>query len=158
MELLKPSSQKVQAALAAQGVPCIVKEFPASTRTSAEAAAAIGCDVAQIAKSLVFRCRESDRPLLVIASGSNRVNETTISQIIGEPIGKASADFVREKTGFAIGGIPPVAHAEPIQTLIDEDLLHHNQLWAAAGTPHSVFQLTPDTLMQITQGQVVSVK
>ena len=155
---LKASARRVQAALAERGFAFDVREFPASTRTSAEAAAAIGCAVGQIAKSLVFRARRSGRPVLVVASGANRVDERKVGRLIGEEIGRADADFVREKTGFAIGGVPPVGHAEPPLTLIDEDLLGFDQIWAAAGTPNAVFRLTPNDLAAMTAGQAADVK
>jgi prolyl-tRNA editing enzyme YbaK/EbsC (Cys-tRNA(Pro) deacylase) len=155
---LSSSAEKVQMALQALGFSGEVLELPDTTRSAAEAAVAIGCDVAQIAKSLVFRKTQSDRPLLVIASGVNRVNEKAISQRVGEKIAKADAEFVRQQTGFAIGGIPPVGHTNPIETLIDEDLLQYSEIWAAAGNPNAVFRLTPENLRQLTQGQVISVK
>jgi prolyl-tRNA editing enzyme YbaK/EbsC (Cys-tRNA(Pro) deacylase) len=155
---LKASAQRVQAALAEFGFACDVREFPESTRTSAEAAAAIGCAVGQIAKSLVFRARRSGRPVLVIASGANRVDENKIGRLIGEKIGRADAAFVREKTGFAIGGVPPLGHAEPPLTLIDEDLLEFSEVWAAAGTPNAVFRLTPGDLAAMTAGRTADVK
>jgi prolyl-tRNA editing enzyme YbaK/EbsC (Cys-tRNA(Pro) deacylase) len=155
---LKPSAQRVQDAMLAQGFTNRVVELPDSTRTAAEAADAIGCQVAQIAKSLVFRCTNSGSPLLVVASGINRVNESRIADWLQEPIGKADADFVRESTGFVIGGVPPIGHVVPLRTLIDEDLLQYEGIWAAAGHPRAVFQLTPETLVQMTGGQVLSVK
>src|SRR5687767_14900136 len=118
---LRGSARRVQDALREQGFGFEVVELPQSTRSAAEAAQAVGCQVAQIAKSLVFRGTESGRPVLVIASGANRVNERRVSEFIGERIGKADADFVREATGFAIGGVPPVGHTQPVETLIDED-------------------------------------
>lgn len=133
-----------------------VSTFPDGTRTAADAAAAIGCDVAQIVKSLVFR-REGGAPLLVVASGVNRVDEAKVAALVGEPIGKADAAFVRAATGFAIGGVPPAGHAEPIETLVDRDLLEHDEIWAAAGTPRTVFPLTPDELVAMTGGRVVDV-
>ena len=155
---LKASARRVQAALAEHGFGFDVREFPESTRTSAEAAAAIGCAVGQIAKSLVFRARGSGRPVLVIASGANRVDEKKVGRLIGEKIGRADADFVREKTGFAIGGVPPVGHAEPPLTLIDEDLLGFAEVWAAAGTPNAVFRLTPADLAAMTAGRTADIK
>ena len=154
---LSPSAQKVQRALQAIGLKLEVVELPASTRTSQEAAQAIGCQVGQIAKSIVFRAGTSQRPVLVIASGPNRVNERVIEELIGEPIGKADADFVRQKTGFVIGGVPPVGHVEHLQTFIDQDLLQYADIWAAAGTPHAVFHLTPHELLRMTGGLVVKV-
>ncbi len=155
---LKASAARVQAALSAQGFAFEVREFPAGTRTSAQAAEAVGCGVGQIAKSLVFRTAETDRSVLVIASGANRVSEDKVAALIGEPIGRADADFVRRKSGFAIGGVPPVAHSEAPLVLIDEALLGHDEIWAAAGTPNAVFRLGPDQLVTITGGRVADVK
>ena len=143
------SAVKVQVAL---GPAYQVLEFEASTRTAADAAAAIGCTVAQIAKSLVFRAEASGRAVLVVASGVNRVDEAKVGAILGEKISRADADFVRLKTGFAIGGVPPLAHAEPSPTLIDDALFAFAEIWAAAGTPNAVFRLTPDDLLRLTGG------
>jgi prolyl-tRNA editing enzyme YbaK/EbsC (Cys-tRNA(Pro) deacylase) len=155
---LSPSARRVQAALQGFGLTLEVVELPASARTSAEAAAAIGCAIGQIAKSLVFRGIESGRPILVIASGANRVDEARLSQIAGEPVAKGDADFVRQQTGFAIGGVPPVGHASRLDTYLDADLWQHTQIWAAAGTPHAVFRLVPDDLVRLTSGQVIQVE
>jgi len=154
---LSPAAQRVQAALQALCLECQVVELPASTRTAPEAAAAVGCSVGQIVKSLIFRGKESGRAVLTLVSGANRVNEGTLSGLMGEPVGKADADFVREQTGFAIGGVPPLAHAHPILTFIDEDLLQYEEIWAAAGTPNAVFRLHPADLQRMTGGQVVKV-
>ncbi len=156
--MLSSSAQKVQAALQAHGYDLQVVELPDSTRTAAEAAQAIGCQVGQIVKSLVFKGKRSGRAILVEASGSNRVDERALEALIGEPLGKADADFVRERTGFVIGGVPPVAHAEELPTYIDEDLLQYSEIWAAAGTPHAVFRLTPEALLALTGGQVAALK
>ena len=155
---LSPSAQKVQDTLRALGFDCSVIEFVESTRTSAEAAARVGCTLGQIAKSLVFRGQVTRQALLVITSGSNRVDEAKVGQYFGEPIGRADADFVRAATGFAIGGVPPFGHSQPIETFIDEDLLQYATTWGAAGTPNAVFELTPDNLMKMTGGKVVKVK
>jgi prolyl-tRNA editing enzyme YbaK/EbsC (Cys-tRNA(Pro) deacylase) len=155
---ISSSAQKVQEALNEYGVSCQVVEMPQTTRTAEDAARAVGCQVGQIVKSLVFQGKQSRQALLVATSGANRVSEKKIETLISEPLSKADADFVREKTGFAIGGVPPVGHAQPIQILIDEDLLQYDEIWAAAGTPKAVFKLTPDELQKITNGQVVSVK
>ena len=155
---IKDSARRVRDALAARGFDFEVREFPRSTRTAAEAAAAIGCQVAQIAKSLVFRARASGRPVLVLASGANRVDEKAVAALIGEKIGRADAEFVRAATGFAIGGVPPVGHDTPPVTLIDRDLLAHVEIWAAAGTPNAVFRLTPRDLVALTGGQVAEIK
>ena len=151
------SVQRVEQALQAHGMSGRIRRLPASTRSAQEAAAAIGCPVATIAKSLVFRLEASAQALLVIASGSHRVNEQTLSTHVGDRVLKADAQFVREATGFAIGGVPPVGHAGGVQVLIDESLLQHPEIWAAAGTPHAVFWLTPEELIRITGGRVVSV-
>ena len=152
---LSSSALKVQQALNAIGMQLEVVELPDSTRTSVEAAQAIGCLVGQIAKSIIFRALASQRPIMVIASGPNRVNEKVIETLIGEAIGKADADFVRQRTGFVIGGVPPVGHPEQIETFIDMDLLQYPEIWAAAGTPHAVFRLTPADLLRMTGGKLV---
>jgi len=154
---LSESAQKVQDAINRLGLTCEVMELPDSTRTAQEAAQAIGCRVEQIAKSLVFQGRKSNRPILVIASGANRVNEKRLRDLVSEPVRKADADFVREHTGYAIGGIPPVGHTQCIETFLDEDLLKLGEIWAAAGTPHAVFKLTAEDLVKMTQGKVVPI-
>ena len=155
---LSPSVQKVQDAIKGLGFYIDVVELEATTRTSADAAQALGCKVEQIAKSLVFQGKHSHKPILVIASGSNRVNEKRIAELISEPLGKADADFVRQHTGFAIGGVPPVGHLEKLDIFIDEDLLQYGEIWAAAGSPHAVFKLTPLDLVKMTGGRVTSIK
>jgi prolyl-tRNA editing enzyme YbaK/EbsC (Cys-tRNA(Pro) deacylase) len=154
---LSQSALKVKRALQDLGVQLEVIELPASTRTSQEAAQAVHCQVGQIAKSIVFQALPSHRPVLVIASGFNRVDEKLIARLTGEEIGKADAEFVRSHTGFVIGGVPPIGHAEPLETFIDRDLLQYAEIWAAAGTPHAVFRLTPEDLLRITHGEVVQV-
>lgn len=154
---LSESASKVQAALQALGLPCQVIELPDSTRTAPEAAQAVGCQVEQIVKSLVFRTQTSRRAVLVLVSGSNRVNEDRLADLLGEVVVKAEADFVREQSGFAIGGVPPVGHSRPLPTYIDEDLLQYVEVWAAAGTPHAVFKLNPHELPRITGGKVIKV-
>ena len=109
-------------------------------------------------KSLIFRAERSDRAVLVLASGSNRVDEAAVAALLGEPIARADPEFVRTRTGFAIGGVSPVGHLEPLPTFIDEDLLQYDTLWAAAGTPNAVFKLTPDDLVRLTGGRVARVK
>jgi len=155
---LSPSARKIQDALASLDAQFEVVELPASARTAIEAAAAIGCSVGQIAKSIVFRTVQSRTPVLVVASGANRVNEALIAEYVGEAIEKADAAYVREKTGFVIGGVPPLGHAEPILTIIDEDLFAFDELWAAAGTPNAVFKLTASSLAQVTGGTVKGIK
>lgn len=154
---LSPSAQKVQEAIRQRGYSVEVIELPQSTRTAVEAAQAVGCEVAQIVKSLIFKAKRTERPILVIASGANRVNEKTIEALIGEPLGKADADFVRQQTGFVIGGVPPIGHIQPLPTFIDEDLLQYTEIWAAAGTPHAIFKLTPQMLVELCGGQVVKI-
>jgi len=154
---LSLSAQRVQDALQTLGLSLQVVELPNSTRTAVEAAQAIGCQVEQIVKSLIFKSKKSGRPVLVVASGANRVNEKKLAGLIGEPLGKADADFVRQRTGFAIGGVAPVGLTEEIETYVDEDLLQYEEIWAAAGTPHAVFSLTPNDLVKITGGRVVNI-
>jgi prolyl-tRNA editing enzyme YbaK/EbsC (Cys-tRNA(Pro) deacylase) len=156
--MLAPSAQKVQDALAERGFANQVVEMPASTRTSAEAAAAVGCTVGQIAKSLVFKGKHSGTAILVIASGANRVSEKKVAAVVGEPIEKPDAEFVRAQTGFVIGGVPPLGHATPLRTLIDPDLLAFEVIWAAAGTPNALFKLLPSELVAMTGGTVADVK
>lgn len=155
---LSKSAQSVQDALAKKGVKFKVVELSASTRTAQEAADTIGCEVAQIIKSLIFKTKDSHKPILVLASGVNRVNEKSIEKFAGEKITKADADFTREKTGFAIGGVPPLGHIQNIETFIDEDLLKYEILWAAAGTPNAVFDLHSAELVALTHGKVISIK
>jgi len=155
---VRTSAERVRQALAGLGLMPDIKEFSETTRTSAEAAAAIGCTVAQIAKSVVFRAVGMNRAVLVIASGANRVDEKLVAAALGDRIAKADAAFVRDKTGFAIGGVAPVGHTEKPVTLIDEDLLGHAEIWAAAGTPNSVFRLTPQELVAMTDGRVTAIK
>ena len=149
-----PSALKVQAVL---GEDFEVLEFETSTRTAAEAAAAIGCTVGQIAKSLIFRAVDSGRPVLAIASGSVRVDEARLSELLGENIGRADAAFVREQTGYAIGGVPPVGHSADSAIFIDETLLTFDTIWAAGGTPNAVFRLKPDDLVRLTGGTVAEI-
>ncbi len=157
-EELSASARKVQLTLETLGLTVQVVEMPASTRTAQEAAQAVGCQVGQIVKSLVFKTKRTHRPILVVASGQNRVNEKKLEALLDEPLGKADADFVRSRTGFAIGGVPPVGHAESIETFVDEDLLQYESIWAAAGTPKAVFRLTPADLVKITGGKVVDIR
>ena len=158
-QILTKSAQIVQDTLMKKGLSCKVMELPESTRTAQEAANAIGCDVGQIVKSLIFKTRISLRPVLILASGPNRVNEKLIESLVGEKITKADANFTREVTGFAIGGIPPIGHKHLIDLIfIDEDLLKFEDIWAAAGTPNAVFNLKGKDLVGMTQGKVVSIQ
>jgi len=150
---MSSGSERVQAAIARLGFEHRVVVLAETARTAQDAAQALGCSVAQIAKSLVFRGADSGRPVLVIASGVNRVNPAAVAALVGEPIEKADADFVRAQTGFAIGGVPPLGHATPLRTLLDRDLQQQEELWAAAGTPHAVFRLAPAELQAMTAGE-----
>ena len=151
-----PNIERVRERLREQGIETQPVEFAESTRTSADAAAAIGTTVAQIAKSLVFMA--DGQPVLVIACGANRVDTKKLGALLDARITRADADTVRQATGFPIGGVPPVAHATPLRTLIDEDLLAYPSIWAAAGTPNAVFETTPADLVKMTSGQVADLK
>ena len=156
--LSNPSVQRVQEALTAFGGEHRAIELAESARTAADAAQALGCRVGQIVKSLVFRGRRTGRAILVTASGANRVDESRIAVLVTEPVEKGDAAFVRARTGFAIGGVAPVGHAEPLTTLIDADLFTWEEIWAAAGHPNTVFRLSPADLARMTGGRVVGVK
>lgn len=145
-----PTALRTQRLLAEAGIATAVVEFEQSTRTSAEAAAAIGCSVAEIAKSVVFRAKPSGQAVVVVASGDNRVCEDKVARLVGERLGRANADFVREATGYVIGGVSPLGHANPVRVVLDTDLRRFTQIWAAAGTPFSVFPLAPEQLVAIT--------
>lgn len=155
--LLPPATQRVCGALRAAGLDCRIVRHPAGTRTAADAARAIGCEPAQIVKSLVFRGERSGDGVLVLTGGANRVDPELLEAVLGERPGKADAAFVREWTGFAIGGVPPLGHARPMRTLIDADLLVWPEVWAAAGTPDTVFALAPACLPALTGGTVLRV-
>lgn len=155
---LSPSAQKIQDNLRRLGFDLTVIEFPESTRTAQEAAERVGCTLGQIVKSLIFCGQDTGKPILVLTSGSNRVDENRLQAYVGEKIARADAGFVREVTGFAIGGVPPLGHIRSMETYLDEDLLQYEVIWAAAGTPKAMFQLTPAELQRMTGGQVVSVK
>lgn len=154
---LSASAQKVQDALRARGLANTVIELAVPVRTAADAARAVGCEVGQIVKSIVFRARTSGRGVLVLTSGAHRVDEGIIAGLLGEPIDRADPAFVRETTGYAIGGVPPLGHAVAMETFVDEHLLTLGELWAAAGHPNSLFQLTPDELTRLTHGRVTRV-
>lgn len=155
--MLSKNAQSVQEVLEHKGLACQVIELPDSARTAVDAANALGCEVSQIVKSLIFKTANSHKPVLILVSGSNRVDEKVIESHVGEQIKKADADFTREVTGFAIGGIPPVGHKQDIDLIfIDEDLLKFESIWAAAGTPHAVFNMKGVDLVAMTEGQVIS--
>lgn len=155
-ELPEAALRVVKAAVAA-GLPIDVRVMPASTRTAEEAAAACGCTVAQIVKSLIFKGKTSGRPCLLLVSGKNRVNEAALALLLGEPVQRPDADFVRAATGFAIGGIPPLGHATPLVPWLDQDLLQFGTVWAAAGTPSAVFAVDPKALAAATGARVIPV-
>lgn len=138
------------------GITPAIRQFPQGTKTAQDAASALGCDVAQIVKSLVFLA--DGEPVLVLTSGANQVDERRLERLTGKPIRRADADAVRAATGFSIGGVPPLGHARALRVFIDRDLLEYEGLIAAAGTPHTVFRLTPDDLCRITGGAVEDVK
>jgi len=145
-----PTALRTAQVLRAAGLDAGVVEFEQPTCTSAEAAAAIGCSVGEIAKSIVFRGADSGQAVIVVASGENRVSEAKVARAVGEPLARADAEFVRTATGYAIGGVAPIGHAQPVKLLLDEDLRRFRTVWAAAGTPFSVFPLTPDELCRLT--------
>lgn len=153
---LPESAQRVARLLAELGHDKPIVMLPSTGKTSAEAAAGLGCSVAEIAKSIVFRRLDDDAPVVVIASGSNRVDEAKVAARVGA-LGKADARFVREKTGYAIGGVCPIGHAVAPVMLLDRDLFRYDSLWAAAGHPHAVFNLTPRQLQAITGAEVADV-
>lgn len=160
MSTLSPSAQKIQNLLNELGYDYTVVEHAESTRTAQEAADRAGCELAQIVKSLIFRGKTSGKPILVLTSGANRVDEKRISGYAGESIARADADFVRSVTGFAIGGVPPIGHTlrEPMETYLDEDFLPFKTIWAAAGTPNAIFELKTEDLQKMTNGIVTKVK
>ena len=152
---MKASVQRVADALAQLGIHAEIIEFSESTRTAEEAAAAVGCTVGQIVKSLVFMV--DGRPVLALVSGVNRVDTGLLAAVSGGQIARANADAVREATGFSIGGVPPVGHATPLNTYLDRDLLQYERVWAAAGTPNAVFAITPGDLQRITGATVADI-
>jgi len=157
-EPLSAGAQRVQQALAALGCEGRLLQLPRPARTAADAAAAVGCEVGQIVKSLVFAVRGRGMPLLVLTSGANRVDVATLADVVGDSLDKANAEFVRTHTGFAIGGVAPVGHTSALTTLIDEDLMTWQHVWAAGGHPNTVFSLAPQELARITGGRIVRVK
>jgi prolyl-tRNA editing enzyme YbaK/EbsC (Cys-tRNA(Pro) deacylase) len=155
---LSPAAQRVQDALSDAGFACTVTELTVSARTAVEAAEAVGCHLGQIVKSLVFRGKDSGAGILALVSGANLLDEEKLAPLAGEPVEKPGAAFVRETTGFAIGGIPPLGHAQPLRAFIDADLLCYPELWAAAGTPHALFRLAPQELAAMTGGIAADLK
>jgi prolyl-tRNA editing enzyme YbaK/EbsC (Cys-tRNA(Pro) deacylase) len=150
------SVERVRAALLAAGHPDTIRAFPEGTRSAAEAAAAVGCAVAQIAKSVVLRA--GPRPVLVIASGANRVDVAKVARAIGQAVKRADGVWVRDVTGFAIGSVAPLGHLTPPHVLVDEDLAAFGRVWAAAGSPTHVFETTPAELLRISGGRMAAVR
>ena len=138
------------------GIGVSVKQFPAGTRTAVDAAHAVGCDVGQIVKSLVFVA--AGRPVVALVSGANRLDERRLGAAAGEPVEKAGADVVRSATGYSIGGVPPFGHATEVPVFMDRDLLQHPVVWAAAGRPDSVFEIEPERLRELSQATVADLK
>jgi prolyl-tRNA editing enzyme YbaK/EbsC (Cys-tRNA(Pro) deacylase) len=155
MEDLPPSAGRVAEAARALGLDIDIRVMPATTRTADEAAAACGTTVAQIVKSLIFEGRDSGRPFLFLVSGKNRVDEAAVGARLGEKLKRPDAQRVREITGFAIGGIPPIGHATELAAYIDPDLLSFGEVWAAAGTPNAVFPVDPEKLKRAARADVM---
>ena len=155
--LISPSVERVREALSRAGLADTIVELPGAARTARAAADYLGCEIGQIANSLVFHAEASDAALLVMSSGAKRVDVARLAALVGEPVGKADADFVRRRTGFAIGGVAPVGHAQPLRTFVEESLAAYDRIWAAAGHPHTVFPLTYEELVRITRGRAVRV-
>ncbi len=158
MPELHPTAQRVKELLHTMGFEIKVLEFHQGTKTSQDAAFCVGCSIAQIAKSIVFRGKTSGGCVIVVCSGEHRVDERKVEKLVGEKMSKGDADFVREKTGYVIGGVAPVGHATVCRTFIDESLLAYELIYGAAGTPNAVFGMTPDDLVRMTGGQVADVK
>jgi prolyl-tRNA editing enzyme YbaK/EbsC (Cys-tRNA(Pro) deacylase) len=151
---LPRSARRVRDALVALGLPAEIHRLADSTRTAPEAAAAVGCELGAIVKSLVMRGARSGDPILALVSGANRADEALVAAAVGEPVRRPDAAYVREDTGYSIGGIPPVGHPAPVRTVLDEDLLRYETVWAAAGNPHAVFPIAPAALAGATGAQV----
>src|SRR6266498_2406028 len=158
MPNISPSAQKIQDQIKSLGYDYIVIEHAESTRTAQEAADRAGCELGQIVKSLIFKGRDSAKPILVLTSGANRVDEKRISEYAGEHISRADADFVRAVTGFAIGGVPPLGHLQKLETYFDEDFLQYETIWAAAGTPNAIFAVKTSDLQKMTDANTARVK
>jgi prolyl-tRNA editing enzyme YbaK/EbsC (Cys-tRNA(Pro) deacylase) len=154
-DALPRSARRVQAALIERGLPADIHRLADSTRTAPEAAAAVGCELGAIVKSMVMRGVRSGEPVLALVSGANRAGVAVIETALGEPVERPDADYVREITGYSIGGIPPLGHPRTLPTLLDEDLLRFETVWAAAGHPHAVFPIAPATLAQATHATVL---
>lgn len=151
---MSKSLSRVRAALAAAGEPIEVLEMTQPTRTAAEAAAAAGCEVDQIAKSIIFRGEASGHVLLFLTAGGNRVDPAKASALAGQPLGKADAALIRAETGFAIGGVAPVGHLKPVAAWFDPRLSEYGRVWAAAGTPRHIFAIAPDRLRALASARL----
>jgi len=151
------SLERVESALKAAGLTTAIQDMPASTRTAEDAASAVGCSVGQIVKSMIFRGKGTGKPILVLTSGLNMVDPKQIETVTNESIGRPDADFVRRETGFAIGGVSPVGHLKSLDIYMDETLMEYPLVWAAAGTPNTVFAIEPDKLRQITGAMIITV-
>jgi prolyl-tRNA editing enzyme YbaK/EbsC (Cys-tRNA(Pro) deacylase) len=151
------SQARVEKALLELGIRSEIKTFDQGTYAAEDAANAIGCGVAQIVKSLIFKASQSGDPVLVLVSGANRGDLELVAETVGEPFAKADAGFVRKRTGLAIGGVAPIGQTEPLRVLIDLDLEQYQEIWAAAGSPKAVFRLTPAQLILATAGDVIRV-
>jgi len=155
---LSKSAQRVQHILEKKGFYFNVLELPESTRTAQDAAEAVDCSLSQIAKSIIFKNAATNRPILAVVSGANRADVSKLTDLVNGTVENVDADYVRRRTGFAIGGVSPVGHTEDVQTFIDEDLLAFDEIWAAAGTPNTLFMLHSDDLIVLTGGTVVNLK
>ena len=144
--------ERFAAAATAMGLDIDVRRFPQGTRTAVEAAAAVGCELGQIVKSLVFEC--DGEPVLALTSGAKRVDTAALGRVLGGSVRRADADTVRDATGYSIGGTPPFGHTRPLRTAIDASLLQHEKVWAAAGTPDTVFEISSAALARCTSGTV----
>jgi len=151
---MSKSLRRVETALREAGVRVELREFDASTRTAADAAAAVGCDVDQIAKSIIFRGEDSGHVVLFLTAGGNRVSDAKASSVAGQPLGKADADLIRAETGFAIGGVAPVGHLTQVRAFLDPRLMEFPEVWAAAGTPRHVFAISPADLHRMTGAEI----
>jgi prolyl-tRNA editing enzyme YbaK/EbsC (Cys-tRNA(Pro) deacylase) len=153
---LAKSALSVQDSLSKLQLKCKVLELPSSARTAADAASSIGCDISQIVKSLIFKTKNTSKPVLVLVSGKNQVDVKPIETCLGESIVKADAEFVRDVTGFSIGGIPPIGHKNSIHSIyIDQDLIDLDEVWAAAATPNAVFCIKSQDLLKATGGKII---
>jgi prolyl-tRNA editing enzyme YbaK/EbsC (Cys-tRNA(Pro) deacylase) len=158
MGSLSSSAQKIQVILDGLGTNYKVIEFSESTRTAQEAADRVGCQLGQIVKSMIFKGQASNKGILVLTSGANRVDEKKVGQYAKQPIGRADPEFVRNVTGYAIGGVPPIGHTQHLETYVDEDLFRFSTVWAAAGTPNAVFEVSPTDLLEISGGIKMRIK